>query len=220
MLGSGKLRAARAPGTCTVTAPVLETPLRPAELLDRCAAACSRLNAQVAEVVIGQEQVIEQLLLGLFSRGHCLLVGVPGLAKTLLVSTLAKILDLSDPTAKMSKSRPDAGTVYLSDDAAVISRKIKRAVTDTDNEIRFDPEHKAGLSNLMSIYACITNVSTADVEKEFSGQGYGALKQAVADAVIAFAQPFAARTAELLADPAELDRILARGRRCRRRQNA
>ena len=63
----------------------------------------------------------------------------------------AKILDLQDPTAKMSKSRPDAGTVYLADDPAVITRKIKRAVTDTDNEIRYDPEHKPGLSNLLAI---------------------------------------------------------------------
>ncbi len=123
----------------------------------------------------------------------------------------AKILDLQDPTAKMSKSRPDTGTVYLSDPASTITRKIKRAVTDADGEIRYDPEHKPGLSNLLAIHATLTGTTAEAVATEFSGQGYGALKGAVADAVVAFAEPFAARSRELLDDPAELDRILARG---------
>ncbi len=123
----------------------------------------------------------------------------------------AKILDLQDPGAKMSKSRPDAGTVYLADDPAAITRKIKRAVTDTDNEIRFDPEAKPGLSNLIAILAAVTGSDVDTVVKDFAGQGYGNFKAAVAEAVVAFAQPFAARTRELLDDPAELDRILARG---------
>ncbi len=123
----------------------------------------------------------------------------------------AKILDLQDPTAKMSKSRPEAGTIYLSDEAATITKKIKRAVTDLDNEIRYDPETKPGVSNLLGILAAFTDRTAEQVALEFSGQGYGHLKTAVAEAVIAFAQPFAARSSELLDDPAELDRILARG---------
>ncbi len=123
----------------------------------------------------------------------------------------AKILDLQDPTSKMSKSRADAGTVYLSDAASVIVKKIKRAVTDTESEIRYDPEAKPGVSNLLTILASFTGVTPQDAERQFSGQGYGHLKAAVADAVVAFAEPFAARTAELLDDPAELDRLLARG---------
>ncbi len=123
----------------------------------------------------------------------------------------AKVLDLQEPAAKMSKSRPDAGTVYLSDDPAVITKKIKRAVTDTDNEIRFDPDTKPGLSNLMTIHAALTDTSVEAVERDFAGQGYGAFKSAVAEAVVGYAQPFAQRTRELLDDPAELDRILARG---------
>jgi tryptophanyl-tRNA synthetase len=123
----------------------------------------------------------------------------------------AKILDLQDPTAKMSKSRPDAGTVYLSDDAAVITRKIKRAVTDTDSEIAYDPERKPGLSNLLAIHASFTGTTAEESAAAFAGQGYGQLKAAVAEAVVEFARPFAARTAELLDDPAELDRILADG---------
>jgi tryptophanyl-tRNA synthetase len=123
----------------------------------------------------------------------------------------AKILDLQDPTAKMSKSRPEAGTIYLSDEPALIKKKLRRAVTDTDGEIRYDPERKPGLSNLIAIHAAFTDAGVDAVEKDFSGQGYGALKDAVAESVIAFAQPFAARSRELLDDPAELDRILGRG---------
>jgi tryptophanyl-tRNA synthetase len=123
----------------------------------------------------------------------------------------AKILDLQDPSAKMSKSRPDAGTIYLSDEPAVITKKIKRAVTDTDNEIRFDPEATPGLSNLIAILAAFTDSDPDSVVKEYAGQGYGTLKTATAEAVVAFAEPFAARTRQLLDDPAELDRILAKG---------
>ncbi len=124
----------------------------------------------------------------------------------------AKILDLQDPKAKMSKSLGEAGTVNLLDDPAVSSKKIKRAVTDAGTDIRFDPEGKPGVSNLLSIYAAVTDRTVAQAEADFAGAtGYGALKVAVADAVAAFAEPFAARTKELLADPGELDRILAGG---------
>ena len=124
----------------------------------------------------------------------------------------AKILDLQDPTAKMSKSLGDAGTVNLLDAADVIVKKVKRAVTDTETEIRFDPEHKPGVSNLLSILAAVTGRSVEETVAGLAGaQGYGTLKVEVADAVVAFAEPFAKRTRELLADPGELDRILAVG---------
>jgi tryptophanyl-tRNA synthetase len=125
----------------------------------------------------------------------------------------AKILDLQDPTAKMSKSLGDAGTVNLLDDPAVTAKKFRRAVTDAETEIRFDPVRKPGVSNLLAIYAAFTSGTAQDAEAEFTGQGYGTLKLAVADAVAAFAGPFAARTRELLDDRPELDRILARGAR-------
>ena len=128
-----------------------------------------------------------------------------------ILPTVAKILDLQDPTAKMSKSLNESGTVNLLDDPAVTARKIRRAVTDTGTDIRFDPQTKPGVSNLLSILAAFTDRAVPEVEAEFAGQGYGALKVAVADTVAAFAEPFAKRTAELLADRAELDRILARG---------
>jgi tryptophanyl-tRNA synthetase len=123
----------------------------------------------------------------------------------------AKILDLQDPTAKMSKSLPDAGTLNLLDDPSVLAKKIKRAVTDTETEIRFEPATKPGVSNLLAILSAVTEVSIPEAEAQLSGQGYGALKNAVADAVVAFAEPFGKRVAELMADPDEIDRILARG---------
>ena len=123
----------------------------------------------------------------------------------------AKILDLQDPTAKMSKSLGDSGTINLLDDASAIAKKFRRAVTDTGSEVRFDPQTQPGVSNLLSILGAVTDRDPADAAQDFAGQGYGALKTAVADAVIAFAEPFAKRTNELLGDPAELDRILAAG---------
>jgi tryptophanyl-tRNA synthetase len=123
----------------------------------------------------------------------------------------AKILDLQDPSAKMSKSLADAGTVNLLEDAAALAKKIRRAVTDTETEVRFDPETKPGVSNLLAIYSAFTGRKVDEVAGDFAGQGYGALKSAVADTVVAFAEPFAKRTRELLDDPAELDRILAAG---------
>jgi tryptophanyl-tRNA synthetase len=123
----------------------------------------------------------------------------------------AKILDLQDPTAKMSKSLGDAGTLNLLDDPAVLTRKIRRAVTDTGADVRYDPDAKPGVSNLLAILAAVTGRPVEAVTAEFEGQGYGALKGAVADAVVAFAEPFAKRTAMLLDDPAELDRLLTRG---------
>src|SRR6185312_15633305 len=83
--------------------------------------------------------------------------------------------------------------------------------TDTGSDIRFDPVEKPGVSNLLNILGAVTDRPVDDVVKEFDGQGYGTLKVAVADAVVAFVEPFAARTRELLADPAELDRVLAAG---------
>ena len=123
----------------------------------------------------------------------------------------AKILDLQDPSAKMSKSRPDAGTLWLLDDPKIIAKKLRRAVTDTDTEIRYDPQTKPGVSNLLSILGAVTGRSPDQAAAALEGQGYGGLKVAAADAVVEFAAPVARRTREFLADPGEVDRILARG---------
>ncbi|MEP6598610.1 MAG: tryptophan--tRNA ligase [Actinomycetota bacterium] len=129
----------------------------------------------------------------------------------LIPAATAKILDLQDPTAKMSKSLGDAGTLNLRDEPAVLVRKIKRAVTDTGNEVAYDPQARPGVSNLLSVLAAVTDRTVDEVTADFAGGGYGALKSATADAVVALAEPFARRTTALLADPAELDRLLAAG---------
>ena len=129
-----------------------------------------------------------------------------------ILKETAKIFDLQDPTAKMSKSTQDPkGLINLMDDPAQITKKIKSAVTDTDGEIRFDREAKPGVSNLLGIFAAVTGKSINSIETEFAGKGYGELKGAVADAVVALTEPMQTRTKELLSDSAELDRLLSLG---------
>ena len=129
-----------------------------------------------------------------------------------ILKETAKIYDLQEPTAKMSKSAQDPkGLVNLMDEPAVVAKKIKSAVTDTDGEIRFDREAKPGVSNLIGIYSALTGESIESLTASLQGQGYGALKTAVADAVVATLDPIRLRAQELLADPAELDRLLAQG---------
>jgi tryptophanyl-tRNA synthetase len=101
--------------------------------------------------------------------------------------------------------------VVLLDDPQVITKRIKSAVTDSDTEIRFDPAAKPGVSNLVTILAVFTGRDVDTVVKDYDGKGYGALKTDTAEAVVAFAEPFAARVAELIADPAELQRLMAGG---------
>ena len=128
----------------------------------------------------------------------------------LIVKDTAKIVDLSDPTSKMSKSVP-AGCVFLLDPLRTIEKKIKSAVTDSETEVRFDPQTKPGVSNLLTILAAYTGRTVAQVEPEFAGRMYGDLKKEAAAAVLAFAEPFQVRVAELMDDPAELDRQMAVG---------
>jgi tryptophanyl-tRNA synthetase len=124
----------------------------------------------------------------------------------------AKIFDLQEPTAKMSKSAEDPkGLINLLDDESVISKKIKSAVTDTDGEIRFDREEKPGVSNLLGIYSAITGEDIKQLEARFAGQGYGGLKSELAEVVVEALRPIRTRANELMADRAELDRLLAKG---------
>jgi tryptophanyl-tRNA synthetase len=128
----------------------------------------------------------------------------------LIIKDTAKILDLSDPTSKMSKSSP-AGCVFLLDPLKATEKKIKSAVTDSGTEVRFDPEDKPGVSNLLTILATFTGRTVVEVEQQFAGRMYGDLKKETAAAVVAFAEPFQARVAELMDDTAELDRLMAAG---------
>jgi tryptophanyl-tRNA synthetase len=131
------------------------------------------------------------------------------LPEALIQRETARIYDLQTPTVKMSKSATsDAGIVWMLDDAAVTAKKIRSAVTDTEREIRFDRETKPGVSNLLAILAAFRGVPVAQLETEYEGRGYGDFKRDVADAVVEVFGPLKQRTDELLADPAELDRIL------------
>lgn len=122
----------------------------------------------------------------------------------------AKVYDLQDPTSKMSKSAAsDAGLINVLDDTAKTRKKIMRAVTDADGEIRFDREAKPGVSNLLTIYSVLSGQSLDTVTAGYQGRGYGDLKKDLAELVESVFSPIRERTNELLADPAELDRILA-----------
>ncbi|WP_405489504.1 tryptophan--tRNA ligase [Nocardia sp. NBC_00511] len=129
-----------------------------------------------------------------------------------IVTGTAKIYDLQDPTAKMSKSATsDAGLLNLLDDPKVSAKKIRSAVTDTEREIRYDPETKAGISNLLVILSSLTDTPVATLEQDYTGKGYGDLKSDTADALIDFVTPLRAKVEEYMSDQGELDRVLAAG---------
>lgn len=128
-----------------------------------------------------------------------------------IVKETARITDLQDPAAKMSKSLPGNGLVTLLEPEASIRKKIRSAVTDTEREIRFDPEHKPGVSNLLVLASGFSGRPVPELERDFAGKGYGDLKNEVAGIVLDAVLPIQRRTAEVLADEGELDRVLAIG---------
>ena len=122
----------------------------------------------------------------------------------------ARIMDLQEPTRKMSKSLDSPqGTVLVQDPPEVLTRKLKRAVTDNDGEVRYDPEGKPGVANLLSILAAVTGDDPKALADRY--QQYGPLKADTADALIEALRPLQERLAQLQADPAEVDRIVERG---------
>ncbi|TYL52566.1 tryptophan--tRNA ligase [Agromyces mariniharenae] len=132
--------------------------------------------------------------------------------EALIPKESARIYDLQEPTAKMSKSaQSEAGLVKVMDDPAVTAKKFRSAVTDTGREVRYDLREKPGISNLLDILAATTGRSIPELEAEYDGRGYGDFKKDVADAVVERLAPIRTRTLELLEDPAELDRLLAIG---------
>jgi tryptophanyl-tRNA synthetase len=128
-----------------------------------------------------------------------------------IVKSTAKIMDLQDPTAKMSKTGHPAGIIELLDDPKVITKRIKSAVTDSGNEVTWDPQAKPGIANLLSIYSAVANQSVDQVVQNYAGKMYGHLKVDLAELVVAALAPFRERTALYLDDPAQLDRLLADG---------
>jgi tryptophanyl-tRNA synthetase len=129
-----------------------------------------------------------------------------------IVADVARIADLADPLVKMSKSASSPqGIIDVLEEPAAIRRKIMRAVTDADGEIRADEEAKPGVTNLLRIYAALTGESVPGLEKQYAGAGYGAFKKDLAEVVVDALAPIRERTAELLADEAKLDELLAVG---------
>lgn len=123
----------------------------------------------------------------------------------------SRIMALDDPTRKMDKSsdRPN-NLIWMNDSADVVRRKIARAVTDSGHEIVFSPD-KPAISNLMEIFAAVTDADVSQVEKAFNGKGYAEFKNALAEAVVAFLEPFQQRYRDILADQGRLDAILDAG---------
>ncbi|GLV52022.1 tryptophan--tRNA ligase [Thermobispora bispora] len=129
-----------------------------------------------------------------------------------IMPEVAKITDLQDPTSKMSKSSSSPqGILDVLEDPASLRKKIMRAVTDTGSEIVADEENKPGITNLLRIHSALTGVPIPELERRFAGQGYGAFKKEVAEAVIETFTPIRERTEKLLADEVQLDRMLAAG---------
>jgi tryptophanyl-tRNA synthetase len=129
-----------------------------------------------------------------------------------ILADVAKIYDLQDPTAKMSKSSSSPqGIIDVLDDPAVIRKKIARAVTDTGSEVRADPEAKPGVTNLLRIYSALSGEPVATLEAKYAGSGYGGFKKDLAEVVVGTFAPIREKTEALLADEAALDRLLAHG---------
>jgi tryptophanyl-tRNA synthetase len=129
-----------------------------------------------------------------------------------IVRATAKIYDLQDPTSKMSKSAASqSGVIDMLEDPRIIAKRIRSAVTDNEREVRFDMAQKPGVSNLLRIVGALSGRSIEDLEVDYEGRGYGDLKKDVAEIVVETTTPYRERTLALLADPAELDRILAEG---------
>jgi len=128
-----------------------------------------------------------------------------------IVKETAKIADLQAPTAKMSKSLPEAGTLNLLDDPKVLTKKIKSAVTDSDGVVRYDEAAKPGISNLLTIFSALTGRSIDDLETAYSGRGYGDFKGDLAGVVLEFVTPVREKVRRYLDDAAALDAVLAAG---------
>ncbi|WP_193613967.1 tryptophan--tRNA ligase [Nocardioides lijunqiniae] len=129
-----------------------------------------------------------------------------------ILKATAKIGDLQNPTAKMSKSASSpAGIIEMLDEPRVSAKKIRSAVTDSESTIRFDPEEKPGISNLLTIFSALTGESVGELEEQYGGKGYGDLKSDLAEAAVEFVRPFRERTLELLDDQAHLTAVLKQG---------
>ena len=161
-------------------------------------------------IPVGEDQVQHvELARDLVKRFNNRYGDVLVMPKAEIAKVGARIMSLSDPTKKMSKSDPK-GDIYLSDSLEVMRKKIMSAVTDLGHEVKYDPENKPGISNLMTIMSSLSGKSFEEIEKEFEGKGYGDFKRAVADVVIAEMEPFKAKYEEIIKSGV-VDKVLEEG---------
>ncbi len=130
--------------------------------------------------------------------------------EVMVVKETSRIVDLQDPSVKMSKSSP-SGCVFLLDENKAVEKKIKSAVTDSDAVVRFDEAKKPGVSNLLTLQKAITGKTMEVLESEYTGRGYGDLKKETAEIVLGVVDPIRTRVNELLTDPAELESLMNKG---------
>ncbi len=172
--------------------------------------ACDILLYDATIVPVGEDQIQHvELTRDLAKRFNHRYGDTLIMPKAVVTKVGARIMSLSDPTKKMSKS-DEKGDIFLKDDPKVIRKKIMSAVTDSESVIRYDVENKPGISNLLTIYASLKNITIPEAEKEFEGANYGTFKKAVADAVIEEIEPFQKRYQEIIASN-YVDEVLNRG---------
>ncbi len=123
----------------------------------------------------------------------------------------ARVMSLQEPTKKMSKSDPEETYIAMLDDKDTIRRKIKRAVTDSEADVRFDPENKPGISNLMSILSVLSGMSLEEITSVYGTSGYGRFKDAVAESVIEALTPIQERYNQIITDKAYLQKVMTEG---------
>jgi tryptophanyl-tRNA synthetase len=168
---------------------------------------------QTEQVPVGEDQrqhlELSRDLANRFNHRYGATFTVPA---AYILGGVAKITDLQDPSAKMSKSSSSPqGIIDILDEPEVIRRKISRAVTDPGSEVRADDEQKPGVTNLLRIYSGLAGEEIGALEARYAGAGYGAFKKDLAEVVTGALAPIRERTAKLLADEAALDRLLAHG---------
>ena len=172
--------------------------------------ACDILLYDATIVPVGEDQTQHvELTRDLCKRFNNRFGDILTMPKAVVTKVGARIMSLSNPTVKMSKADPK-GDVFLKDDIQVIRKKIMSAVTDSEMEVRYDKENKPGISNLLTIYASLKNITIEEAEKEFVGANYGTFKRAVADVVCNELQSFQERY-QYFINSGEVDKVLEEG---------
>ena len=167
-------------------------------------------QANLVPVGVDQTQHLE-ICRDIAARVNGLYSGVFTIPEGYYPKVGARVMSLQEPTRKMSKSDADDSFISILDGPDAVRRKIRRAVTDSDGEIRFDPENKPGVSNLLSILSALTGETIDSLAESFAGKGYGDLKSAVTDATVETLVPIQTRFNQVMADKAYLESVYRTG---------